>query len=74
MLQAKLVCSGLGGFAEADLVGDNDAVASNGEDVCGLLPRLATEVLAMQGHDDLAIGAGGSDIHIRHFELLCPAI
>ncbi len=70
LLQAELVYSGLGGFAEADLVGDNDAVAGNGEDVCGLVPRRATEVLAVQEHDDIAIGAGGLDIHIRHFEFL----
>lgn len=61
----------LGGFAEAYLVGEDDAIASCSKVVRGLLPSWATEVFAMQKHGGLAIRwACWRNVHEGHLKPL----
>lgn len=72
LLEGVLVGGGFGGFAEADLVGDDDAVAVGGEDARGLGPGCAAEVFAVEEDDGLVCRGGGvgGDVHVGHRELL----
>ena len=62
--------SGLGGFVEADLVGNDDAIACAGERFDRALPVARREVPAMQQDDGAAVGVAlGRHVHIGHAEL-----
>lgn len=69
LLQAELVAIWLSGFAETDLVREDDAVASGSEDDGGGVPGRAAEILAMEQDGGLAIANhGGSHVHVCHLE------
>lgn len=75
LLQAEVVVLGFFGFAKADLVDRDHAIAglAQGRDL--LFPGCRAVVLAMQQQDALAIGAArGADVHIGHRQLLALAL
>ena len=64
-----MVAGQFGRFAEADLVGDEDAVSLCGEAGCGILPCCGAEVFSVEEHDGWGFGGGGvgwGDIHVGH--------
>jgi hypothetical protein len=69
-LEAKLVRGELGRFAEADLIGHDDAVAFSRKRCDGRRPVSSRKVLPVQEHDRAPVGLRGGDIHVSHAQLL----
>ena len=57
-------------LAEADLIGDDHAVAGIAQRPDGVLPGCAAEVLAVQEHDGLAVRLRRTDVHVGHGQRL----
>lgn len=70
-MEGELIRWGFGGLAEADLVGDEDAVAGGGETRCGVLPGGAAEVFTVEEDDGFRGGGvcGGGNVHVGHGEV-----
>jgi hypothetical protein len=62
---------GLGRFAEAKLIGNDDAIALARQSMCGRPPIVAGKAFAVQQHDCLAVnGNARRHIHIGHAQHL----
>jgi hypothetical protein len=68
LLDAVLVVLRLGGFAKADLVGGDDAVAGFNQGGDGGLPGGGADILAVQQDGGLAVRVVRLDVHVGHVE------
>ena len=70
LLETVLIALRLGRFAEADLIGSDNAVAVLRKRLDGGFPRRGAEILAVQKHHSVAVRLIRLHVHIGHVHRL----